>query len=243
MQIKYRMLRRIVGLAMVLAVAVGTTHPASAQHFERLGNVTYFGAGGNVIDVDGLSSRLEARGYGALSEGGLWAGTANATFIGRFVLGADASRLRKETRSNADFTSSLSGTYGTFNLGYVLVSSGTLRVYPYVGAGYGSFTLQITEDDESLSFDQVLDDPRQGASLKNRGWLINAGAGADYLVGLRRAEERVSGLAFGVRGGYLFTPKTENWEMMNAVEIAGNPDLTPSGPYFRVYVGFGYLLR
>ena len=129
-------------------------------------------------------------------------------------------------------------------MGYVLLSKGTLRAYPYVGGGYGSFTLRITEDVGPLSFGEILDNPRRGASLKNRGWLLNAGFGTDYLLKLREDEERgISGIALGLRAGYLFVPATEDWKMLDEVDVGGDPRLTPSGPYFRLLIGFGRFVR
>ena len=206
--------------------------------------MTYFGVGGKLIDADLLGEQLASQGYGDLSGRGLWRGSTNQTFAGRFTFDPEASTLSKESLSSGSYTSTLSGTYSTFNVGYVLVSKGSLWAYPYVGAGYGSFTLQITEDVGPLSFGEILDDSRRGISLKNRGWLLNAGLGTDYVLKLREDEERgISGVALGLRAGYLFVPATDDWKMLDEVEVGGDPRLTPSGLYFRLLVGFGRFVK
>jgi hypothetical protein len=225
-------------LTFAVLVALATLAPHAHAQFGADASVTYFGVGGNALDTDDLSDRVEARGYGALEPGGIGFATARYQFRGRFVGGIEGHMTQRDEANNGAFEAKLSGRYATINVGYLALDRPTIKLYPLVGGGYGDLTLRLYEDAADPDFDGTLDNPRRGSSLSSRGWLLNAGLGGDFIVPIRRSEDHTRGLAFGLRAGYLFDLSSGDWEQFSDENVGGGPEASLAGPYLRLLIGF-----
>lgn len=213
--------------------------PPAAAQFGSGSTVTYGSVGTNFVDTDDLSGRLDGAGYGALEPGGVGIGTATYQFRGRFVGGVEGHTTGSERTELGGVETKVSGRYALLNVGYDVVGSETLKAYPLLGVGYGDLTLRLAPLADA-DFDGVLAAPDRGASLSKRGFLFNAGVGGDLIVPFRTSDEAASGLALGVRAGYLAAVGGADWELFST---ANAPDASLSGPYVRLLFGFGRIAR
>lgn len=92
------------------------------------------------------------------------------------------------------------GGYGFFNLGYLLLKTDLVLVYPLVGLGGGAMT---REEDPSVS----------------KCALLNPAVGIDFLIPIKDK----SGFLVGLRAGYTFTvySNTFSWSMPHLRVVMG----------------------
>ena len=224
---------------LVLAFLALAVSPAAHAQFGSDGSVTYGGVGVAFFDNDELSERLSTAGYGRLESDGVGVGTARYQFRGRLVGGVEGHTTGSESSEVGGIETTLSGRYALVNLGVDLVGSPTLRAYPLVGVGYGDLTLKLAPLAEA-DFDRILSDPDRGTSLTKRGFLFNAGVGGDVVVPFRVDDEGAStGLALGVRAGYLAAVGGDDWEQFATSGVTDAPGASLSGPYVRLLIGVG----
>ena len=154
------------------------------------------------------------------------------------IIGGECHALVSEETTSVHHTTRIGVGYGLFDLGYIVYSSKDVRVYPLIGLGGGGLSLRIVEEETSLSFDEVLDNPRRSAELVTGGFLVNLALGVDYLLQLNEDERGRGGLVFGLRAGYTLSPVKGDWNL-DEVAISGGPDMGITGMYVRLMIGGG----
>ena len=198
----------------------------------------YLMLGGSRLDIDVLNDRLTSKGYssftdGFLSIGGGFLSKKNS----RWLFGAEGHYLIAEEKNNTipngSFKTMLSAAYGFLDVGYALVSSGGLNIFPLIGIGGGGTWLQIGKKD----FDDILEGPQRNASVSSGTFLLNFALGSDYLI-KSKDEKKGEGLVLGFRMGYTYTPWECGW-WSDTISIDGGPKMGVTGPYIRFMIGFG----
>jgi len=194
--------------------------------------------GFQTFDTEALNSTLENNTYSAFSDKFFTVGGGGQGIIKRVILGGEGYALLGETSTQGNRETSIAGGAGFFNLGYVALSTKTLRMYPLLGIGGGAIGLRIFEKSEGLSFEDVLKDPKRSVELTTGGLLLNLSLGADYLIIMEENEEGAGGLIFGLRIGYTVAPIKGDW-MMDDLTVSDGPELGMTGPFIRLMIGGG----
>jgi len=199
----------------------------------------YFMFGGSRLNIDALNDRLVSKGYSSFSDefislGGGFLRKTNS----RWLYGVEGHYLFYEendnTIPNGSYKTMLSAAYGFFDVGYALVSTGGLNIYPLIGVGGGGTWLQIGKK----NFDDILKVPERNASLSAGTFLLNFALGSDYLIKLKEYEKDEGGIVLGFRVGYTYTPWKAGW-WTDTISIEGGPKMGITGPYLRFMIGFG----
>jgi len=201
------------------------------------GGMGYFMVGSSIMDVKALNSRLEGKGYPALSDKFVSLGGGGHGIIGRAIIGGEGHGLIGEEVTTGSYKVSIGAGYGLFNAGYIVYSTDSLRVYPLLGIGGGGIELSIVEKG-SPSFDETLDNPRRMAVLSTGGLLLQFALGTDYLLKLGGTKKERGGLVFGLRLGYSFAPIKGGWSM-DGIGISDAPRVGITGPYIRLILAGG----
>jgi hypothetical protein len=233
---------------VLLAVVFGGAEPAAAQMTtdttrgpER---VSYAAVGSQYLsDIGDLNGALRASGFStthrtALSLG---AGGYRPTASG-LMFGLEAQGLIGFEDVGGRRDAPIGGFYGLGNLGYQLVSTSSVRVYPFAGLGLGAsvVSFEANDDKPERDFQDVLDDPDRRSTLVQGAVLAQAGVGVEYRfsldAGLGRWMDFSRGL-LGLRVGYVVDPATTDWSLGQGEDLDGGPDAAPSGPYVRLVLG------
>lgn len=199
----------------------------------------YLMIGGNQLDIDPLNERLLSQNNFTFSDqffsiGGGFHRIKNERWLFGFEGHFLANEEQEFAAQNVDYKASLMAAYGFFDMGYILVSSGGLDIYPLIGFGGGGSWLQIGKK----NFNDILEDPVRNAQLTSGAFLLNFAVGADYLFKSKEFKEHEAGFVMGFRAGYTYTPWDGAWWTDN-ISVEGGPDTGLTGAYVRFMIGFG----
>jgi hypothetical protein len=233
-----------IGLGFALALAANSS--ASAQNVGA-GSGRPFGmlavsTGMSMMSVDALNARLVPTQFASLSNDAVSYGASGYFSYGRALLGAELHRSAYgEEGLNNGRTDDLSSIQGALNVGYAIVSTKSLSVFPQLGVGLGRVNVTLRERNGTPygaaieSFDEIAQKPGTESVLSAKALLYSVGAGADYLVTPRGAS---MGVVLGVRAGMQTSPNRAIWTRGGQSVDAG-PDVGPGGRFVRVMVGLG----
>jgi hypothetical protein len=230
-------------LTVVVAVSILFANISQGQEItpatKEGGGMGYSMLGRSTIDIKDLNTKLESKGYSKISDNFFSVGGGGHGIINnRLIIGGEGHGLLGEEVTSGNYKNSLNIGYGFFDLGYIVYSIKDLRVYPLLGLGGGGMNLKIAEKLTSLSFDNVLDNPKRNVELSTSGFLLNLALGIDYLLKFGEDEKGRAGMILGLRAGYTLSPFKGGWEM-DEIEISGAPEIGITGPYIRLMIGGG----
>jgi hypothetical protein len=226
--------------AAVIFLFVSISHgQETTPQAKQDGGMGYSMFGRGTIDLSDLNSKLESKGYSAMSDKFFSAGGGgHRIFASGLIIGGEGHAVLGDEATSGNNKHSVNIGYGFFNLGYIVYSVQELRFYPLLGLGFGGMTFTIKEDVASLSLDDVLDNPGRKAEISTGGFLLNLAVGMDYLLKFGEDEKGKAGMVLGLRAGYTFSPFKGDWTM-DELKISGAPKLGITGPYIRLMIGGG----
>jgi hypothetical protein len=218
------------GLSLsVLPVFAGTTCPEGGTGTKfRFAEV-----GGSMVDVGRMNDRLADRGLPQFSQYAASLGFGHNLNVGRLTFEHQLNGLMWMSQTAGGVKGSLwSGQY-TSTTGFdVLPTKLPVRLYPYLGAGFGMTRLELY--DNKRSFSDVVAAPHTALMLTQGTLLLTGGVGADFAVPVHKGAKT---LGIGVRAGYMFDPtRTDRW-WSNGSRITGGPEPLLNGVYGKLVFG------
>lgn len=199
----------------------------------------FFGPG--LFDMSPLNDRLRANGYQTVpSSMILVGGEGHAVFRSGFVFGARGAGLLSPTRNGpGDLQTRFGGGFGMLEFGYAFVH--TEPVLLSLSAGVGGYGTSFEIDNgQSQSFDAVLHNPQQGASLGRSGLLVGATLAVDGRIPLGSSSRiRKSFIAIGLRVSGLSGPALGGWTLAQGSNATHGPALGLNGGFVALAIGFG----
>lgn len=198
------------------------------------------GLGYSHYGLSGLNTAMQAKGYSPFSEHSFAIGGNLELIFSHFITEFETNFAFTTPSLNADFISSLSEGNFLLNFGYEFKPIPRLRIYPLVGIGIGFLDLDFKRRARLPSFDEFLSNPGRQGHISDVFFTLNAALGLDWATDF---------CLIGVRGGYLWTPASNWWQLQEAtnggnddstrsIPVAGGPDISLSGPYVKVMLGF-----
>jgi len=202
------------------------------------GGIGYSVLGTSFLNLNSLNSMLQSNGYPVLSENFFTAGGGGHAIVNRIIIGGEGYSLMGEDVLNGSLRQSVYASTGFFDIGYIALSYKGLNVFPMLGIGGGEMIFKIREDISSISFGDILNDPRRAVELKSECFLLDFGGGINYILGFGKNESARAGFLLGIRGGYTLTPFRGKW-LIDDIEVSGAPKAGINGPYIRIMIGGG----
>jgi hypothetical protein len=238
-------------LAVGLIAALVAVRPASAQPEGKRGSegedperVRFVSIGSQYLTgIGGLNRTLDRAGVTTTERTVLTLGVGNYAVFGApdtpVMLGVDAQgALGFEDQPNRrDATTGALSGFGS--VGFPVVSTNRVRLYPLVGLGLGATFVgfEAREDEErAVTYDDVLDNPNQRSTIVQGSLLAKGAVGVEYRYTLALADRTQRGTV-GLRAGYVVDPASFDWSLGGGDDLEGGPDAGPAGPYLRLIVG------
>jgi hypothetical protein len=181
--------------------------------------------------ISDLSDYLKNNGYGELkgyfvSTGGSGYGVIKKVLIGGEGGSFIGASVRNESLKR---TAYIDGSFGFFDIGYLLYSNKRFNFYGILGIGGGSINITLIED-YSGSFDSAFDNPPRAAKFSNGSYLIKASLQGDVSL---------YGLSLGLKVGYSHA-LGGGWKVWDR-EVSEGPRASAGGPFLSIIVGGGFL--
>ncbi|MFC1509410.1 hypothetical protein ACFL60_06975 [Candidatus Omnitrophota bacterium] len=186
-----------------------------------------------------LNAIMENKGFSPLSENMYGIGIGGFSIHeNKFIFDGYASLYfsghEKSTVGEVTYNSSLSGSLGFYNAGYLIYSQRGINIFPVVGFGFGGMRIKI-EDREKRTMQEILDNPRESTTKMSVGLLFNIALGIDKLY-IRTVKNDIGrGLGFGFRIGYRTELLRTEW-----TNVSDGPDVFFTGPYLNLTLCGGY---
>lgn len=196
--------------------------------------------GMSVFDLSRLNERLTRAGYAKFdSVMTVIGGEGRAIMKSGFVAGGrGAALIASDAEGPGDLRAQLGGGFGMVDFGFAFVRSRRLLLTLTAGLGGYGLSLDVGEQ-QSLDFDEVLENPRQGSSLGSGGLLTGLTLSFDGRVAAGKPEQGRQGyFTLGARLGGLFGPALGTWGS-DSLEISNAPSTTLLGAYAALAIGFG----
>lgn len=204
------------------------------------GAVFYLMLGNNSLDLDTLNSSLAAKGYSTLDKNFVMFGVGGHAVMDNWVVGGEAHGMNQQKTSSGAYNLYVSGGYFLVNAGYVVRRSDSYLIYPMVGLGLGTLTLNI-QSATSPTFDQALANPKSGTQLTHTSAVFNLALAADGMSPVYHAGDNTHmPFTFGFRAGYLFSTPIGGWQSLEG-NASGGPTFSFTGPYLQVIMGLGFM--
>lgn len=234
---------RVVAVPLVLILWGMFAAPPEALSQEAgertAGGMGLFQVGYLRTDVDDLNASLGGAGYPSLNESFLTLGGVGYGAHGRFLIGGEGGAVLGSSVTTSDGATRISATggYGLFRLGYSVVSRSGLDIFPALGIGGGGMELGFAER-SAPTFDDVLSDPKTGASLTTGMFLLDASVALTYRINLvRSGQGEARGFVIGLHAGYMFSPGTSSWRLDDINDVAGAPNFEAEGLHLGLSIG------
>ena len=231
---------------LALIVTLIAQRSAHAQNVGA-GSQPSFGAlmlstGMAMMSVDALNARMTSSQFAGLSNDAVSYGVSGRFAYSRALIGAEFNRSAYgEEGLNNGRTDDLSSVQGAITVGYAVLSTTHLSIFPEVGAGLGMVNVVLRDRNGvqsaavEPSFDEIAQTPGPESTLSAKALLYSFGGGADYLIAPRGARK---GVVFGLRAGVLASPNRAIWTR-GGQSVSAGPDVGPGGRYLRLMVGLG----
>lgn len=187
--------------------------------------------------IQPLNRALNDIGYGTFSNTGFGLGGMGMGVIQNIVVGGEGGWIFGDRRDlGRGIRGSWGGGYGMFHLGYAVAYGRRIMLYPLLGFGGGSFTIDLVPQQRTTTqFSEILLNPRQGGVITSSGMLLGVSLAVQYAL----SRDPTSGWVIAFRIGYLYSPLP--WEMqLFSTPLSGTPRFRGlSGPFLLVGIGGG----
>jgi hypothetical protein len=174
----------------------------------------------NTQGLPGLSKYYAGFGFGGKTQFKRLLGTSE--FLGTF----------SNQWESADKISALYSVTGTLNIGFDLIGSDRINLYPLVGIGGGLLNLYVR--DKEKTFAQFSPGASTPLNLYQGTLLLNAGLGFDLIS---KPTFEGKSRTIGLRVGYQFDPTTKGTWKQDGVKVTNGPAPDLSGLYVKLLLG------
>lgn len=193
-----------------------------------------YGLGGWApIDVDALNARLAGlrEPYTPVTGDMVLAGAGMHVRFRRVLLGGEGALLysTEDAEFEDERRARFSGAYGVVTLGFSILGTDGLDIYPLLQIGGAGLSLEV-EERGAPTWDELLEEPGRSTLLSTGSIIGAAGLGLDYAFR--------NGILLGLRGTWNYTPHMDDWNA-DGDDVLGGPTIDMRGPSLRLLLGFG----
>ncbi|HUF13382.1 MAG TPA: hypothetical protein VMN78_09800 [Longimicrobiales bacterium] len=185
------------------------------------------------VDVDEMNARLGGlpEPYTPVDDDMVVVGGGLHARMKRVLAGVEgAVLLSLEEAQVADARrAAFSGFHGAILVGFSILQTEGLDIYPLVQLGGAGASLEVQERGDP-SWDDVLGDPGRSSTLSTFTVYGAGGVGIEYAF--------PGGFFAGLRGTWAYTPSSDGWSAEDG-DVLGGPEVALSGPNLRLMIGFG----
>ena len=168
-------------------------------------------------------------------------GGAGHGIVDRFVIGGSGFGMIGDGITTDSLKISLGGGLGTFDFGFLLLSSEKLKIYPLIGIGGGGYGINIARN-KNVTVNDVLENPGQEINLGTGGFVADVSLNINFIpvFSYNEIEDAYGGFMTGLKVGYIYSLPSSSWSFTGG-DVVNGPDFNLSMLYAKIIIGgFGY---
>lgn len=225
----------LVTCSMMLMVTSGLSFGQAS------GGIGFFTPGIHTIQYSKLNSSLTA-GYPQISNKPFVTAGAGYGIFHNFVIGGEGGTMHAGSFSEDIRQVDLTGDFGFFSLGYVVMNNKGLLFYLLGSLGTNDLQMYIHQKDQSASFVSITGEPFQATTLHYKTNMLKFSVAGLYTLQGTKSEKGSAGLMIGIEVGYQMNYKQGVWEYDNGA-VTGGPDFSSNGFFIQLMIGGGGVMR
>jgi hypothetical protein len=226
----------LISACMMLSMAL-----LMSSYGQSSGGIGVFAPGIHTIRFSEMNSFLPA-GYPEITNMPFVTAGGGYGIFSNIVFGGEGGTIHAGSFTKGVQQVDLSGEFGFFSLGYVVMNNRGLLVYPLVSAGENDLTMYIHQKDQTSTFNAITGEPFQAATLRYNTRMLKFSVAGLYALKGERSEKGTSGLLIGFQAGYQMAYKTGFWKYDNGL-VAEGPDFSNNGFFLQLLIGGGGVMR
>lgn len=216
--------------------------PSTHSFGQASGGIGFFAPGIHTIQFSKMNSFLPD-GYPVITNKPFVTAGAGYGIISNFVVGGEGGTMHAGSfKNNGNQVVDLTGDFGFFSLGYVVLNNKGLLVYPLISIGSNDLRMYIHERDLNPPFVAVVSEPYQAATLLYKTNMLKFSVSGLYTLQGSKSEKGSAGLMIGLEVGYQLSYKTGTWTYDNG-EVSGGPDFNSNAFFIQLMIGGGGVMR
>ncbi len=215
--------------------------PFIPSYGQASGGLGFFTPGIHTIQFSKLNESLPA-GYPVITNKPFVTAGAGFGVFSNIVLGGEGGTLHGGSFTQGNQVIDLSGEFGFFSLGYVVLNKKGILLYPMVSIGDNDLTLYIHQKDQNSTFGNITGEPFQATTLHYKSKMLKFSVAGMYALQGSKSEKGSAGLMVGLEAGYQMNYKSGTWTYDNG-EVAGGPDFSSNGFFIQLMIGGGGVMR
>jgi hypothetical protein len=205
------------------------------------GGIGFFTTGIHTIQYKDLNSSLPT-GSPQITNKPLVTGGAGYFVFSNFVLGGETGTLRAGSFSRDDQVIDLSGDFGFFSLGYVVMNKKGILVYPLLSIGGNTLEMYMHQSGLNASYSAVTGEPFQATTLRLKSKMVKLSVSGLYTIQGSKSEKGSAGLMIGLEAGYQMSYKPGVWRYDNG-DISDGPEFTGNAFFIQLMIGGGGVMH
>jgi hypothetical protein len=215
---------------------------ASVNSFgQASGGIGFYTPGVNTIQFSKLNNSLPA-GYPLITNKPFVTAGAGYGIFSNIVIGGESGTLHAGSFVKDIQQVDLSGHMGFISLGYVVVNSKGLLVYPLMSIGSNNLQMYIHQKDQTATYGTVTGEPFQAATLHLKTRMLKVSVAGLYTPLGSKSDKGSAGLMVGLEAGYQIAYKPGVWMYDNG-NVSGGPDFNSNGFFIQLMIGGGGVMR
>lgn len=221
-----------------LCLALAGSFASNAQEKGLYGGFGFFEFGYSQYSNSALNGALNAAGYSSLGNGFVTTGGQGFAVINNFIIGGAGGSLGSQSFGRNNTNGRFNAGYGIFQLGYGFKAGKNGLLYPLVGIGAFTSSIQIENDLASGNLNTILALPNQVVNLRSDAAMLDFSLHYSFTIFGDKSGEDGGGTMIGISAGGFVCP-TPSTFYNNQRELNVVPNYRPSGFYVRLKFGGG----
>ncbi len=228
---------KFIFLAACFVVLISSSNPSYAQSSGGLG---FFSPGIHTIQYSELNALMPA-GYPQITNKPFVTSGTGYGIFSNIVIGGEGGTMHAGSFALDNQLVDLSGEFGFFSLGYVVLNRKGLVVFPTAGIGTNDLAMYIHQKDQNASFENVTGEPFQSTTLRYHSKMLKFSLTGLYPL-QNRSDKGASGLMLGLQVGYQMSYKPGVWTYDNG-SITDGPEFSHNAFFIQLMIGGGGLMQ
>lgn len=231
----------IILLTMTCRYSFGQSRDSLARPGRASGGIGFFAPGIHTIQYSQLNDFLPS-GFPVITNKPFVTAGAGYAVFSNVVIGGEGGTMHAGSFTRDNQVVDLTGDFGFFSLGYVVMNNKGILVYPLISIGANTLEMYVHQKDQNASFATVTGEPFQAATLHCNTKMLKFSVAGLYTLQGNKSQKGSAGLMIGLEAGYQMSYKKGTWEYDNGA-ITDGPDFTSNGFFIQLMIGGGGVMR